>query len=60
MKKYIFPISIGLTAVMLAAMAAFFSITGLGKIFLGWPMLIMATAIELGKLMIMNLTEYVR
>ena len=51
MKKYIFPISIGLTAIMLAAMAAYFSITGLGKIFLGWPILVMATAIELGKLM---------
>lgn len=51
MKKHIFPISIGLTAVMLAVMAAYFSITGLGKIFLGWPILVMATAIELGKLM---------
>lgn len=50
MNKYTFPISIGLTAIMLAAMAAFFSITGLGKIFLGWPILVMATAIELGKL----------
>lgn len=50
MNKYIFPIFIGLTAVMLATIAACFSITGLGKIFLGWPILIMATAIELGKL----------
>lgn len=55
MNKYIFPISIGLTAVILAAMAAFFSVTGLGKIFLGWPIFVMAGAIELGKLMAVSI-----
>ncbi len=50
MKKYIFPVSIGFTALLLAAVAALFSITGMGKIFVGWPILIMTSAIELGKL----------
>jgi len=42
---------IALTAVLLASIAALFSVTGMGRIFVGWPILIMASAIEIGKLM---------
>jgi len=55
MKRYIFPIVIGITAILLAAMAAFFSITGMGRIFIGWPILVMTSAIELGKLVAVSI-----
>ncbi len=51
MKKYLFPALIAFSAFLLAAFAALFSVTGLSKIFIGgWPIIIMASGIELGKL----------
>jgi hypothetical protein len=52
MKKYIFPILVGLSALSLAGAAAFFSVTGLSKLFGGAQMevIIMASALEFAKL----------
>lgn len=52
MKKYIFPILVALSALSLAAAAAFFSVTGLSKMFGGAEMevIIMASALEVAKL----------
>jgi hypothetical protein len=52
MKKYIFPFLVGLSALSLAGAAAFFSVTGLSKLFGGAKMevIIMASALELAKL----------
>lgn len=50
MNKFVFPIIIGLTAFSLAAMSAYCSITGLEKIFDGWQILVIASVIELGKI----------
>jgi hypothetical protein len=55
MRNFSFPIIIGITALILAATAAFFSVTGMGKIFIGWPILVMASAIELGKLVAVSI-----
>lgn len=55
MRNYSFPIIIGITALILAATAALFSVTGMGKIFIGWPILVMASAIELGKLVAVSI-----
>ena len=45
-----FPFLIGVIALLLAAIAAFFSITGMANIFPGWSTLVMTSAIEAGKL----------
>lgn len=52
MKKYIFPILIALSALSLAGAAAFFSVTGLSKLFGGAKneVIIMASALEFAKL----------
>lgn len=52
MKKYIFPILVALSALSLAGAAAFFSITGLSKLFGGAKMevIVMASALEMAKL----------
>ena len=52
MKKYIFPILIALSALALAGAAAFFSVTGLSKLFGGAKMevIVMASALEFAKL----------
>ena len=52
MKKYIFPILVALAALSLAGAAAFFSITGLSKLFGGarTEVIIMASALEFAKL----------
>lgn len=52
MKKYIFPILIAISALSLAGAAAFFSVTGLSKLFGGAKVevIIMASALELAKL----------
>lgn len=52
MKKYIFPILIALSALSLAGAAAFFSVTGLSKLFGGakTEVIIMASALEFAKL----------
>lgn len=52
MKKYIFPILVALSALSLAGAAAFFSITGLSKLFGGakTEVIIMASALEFAKL----------
>lgn len=49
MKKYSFPLLIGITAITLAVFSAGFSITGMSTIFAGWPIITMMCAIELGK-----------
>lgn len=52
MKKYIFPILMALSALSLAAAAAFFSVSGLSKLFGGaqTEVIIMASALEFAKL----------
>lgn len=52
MKKYIFPLLIALSALSLAGAAAFFSVTGLSKLFGGarTEVIIMASALEFAKL----------
>lgn len=52
MKKYIFPILVALSALSLAGAAAFFSVTGLSKLFGGarTEVIVMASALELAKL----------
>jgi len=52
MKKYIFPILVALAALLLAGAAAFFSVTGLSKLFGGAKMevIIMASALEFAKI----------
>lgn len=52
MKKYIFPILVALSALALAGAAAFFSVTGLSKLFGGAKMevIIMASALEFAKI----------
>jgi hypothetical protein len=52
MKKYIFPLLVALSALSLAGAAAFFSITGLSKLFGGakTEVIIMASALEFAKL----------
>lgn len=52
MKKYLFPLLIALSALSLAGAAAFFSITGLSKLFGGAKMevIVMASALEFAKL----------
>ncbi len=52
MKKYIFPFIVALSALSLAGAAAFFSVTGLSKLFGGAKMeiIIMASALEFAKL----------
>ena len=52
MKRYIFPILVALSALSLAGAAAFFSVTGLSKLFGGakYEVIIMASALEFAKL----------
>lgn len=50
MRKYLFPAIIGITALVLACVAGFFSITGMANIFPGWSTIVMTSAIEAGKL----------
>lgn len=50
MRKFAFPFLIGFIALLLAAMAAFFSITGMANIFPGWSTIVMMSAIEAGKI----------
>ena len=52
MKKYIFPLLVALSALSLAGAAAFFSVTGLSKLFGGakTEVIIMASALEFAKL----------
>lgn len=50
MRKLFFPLIICATALGLAAIAAFFSITGMSSIFPGWSIIVMTAAIEIGKL----------
>lgn len=52
MKKYIYPILVALSALSLAGAAAFFSVTGLSKLFSGAKVevIIMASALELAKI----------
>ena len=54
MKKYIFPTLIALSALAVSASAAFYSITGLSKLFIGASLavIIMAASLELAKLVI--------
>ncbi len=54
MKKYILPILIALSALSVSASAAFYSITGLSKLFAGasFAVLIMASSLEIAKLVI--------
>jgi hypothetical protein len=52
MQKYILPSLIAFTALAVSATAAFYSVTGLGKLFTGAavPVMIMASVLELSKL----------
>lgn len=52
-----FPLAILLTAVAISAVAAFFSVTGLGSLFAGAqvPVVIMASVLEIGKLVTASL-----
>jgi len=52
MKKYVLPIAIAITAVMVSLTAAFYSITGLSKLFAGAavPVMVMASVLEFSKL----------
>lgn len=52
MRKYLFPILLALSALSLAGAAAFFSVTGLSKLFGGAKMevIVMASALEFAKL----------
>ena len=54
MKKYILPALIALSALSVSASAAFYSITGLSKLFAGasFAVIIMASALEIAKLVI--------
>ena len=54
MKKFIFPTLIALSALSVSASAAFYSITGLSKLFVGaeYAVIIMASALEVAKLVI--------
>ena len=54
MKKYILPILIALSALSVSASAAFYSITGLSKLFAGasFAVIIMASSLEIAKLVI--------
>jgi hypothetical protein len=54
MKKYILPILIALSALSVSASAAFYSITGLSKLFAGasFAVIIMASSLEVAKLVI--------
>jgi hypothetical protein len=54
MRKYIFPILIAISALALAGAAAFFSVTGLSKLFGGakTEVIIMASALEFAKLVV--------
>lgn len=54
MKRYIFPILIAISALTLAGAAAFFSVTGLSKLFGGarTEVVIMASALEFAKLVV--------
>jgi len=57
MKKYILPLLIGLSALLVSGSAAFYSITGLSKLFAGasTQVMIMAGSLELSKLVIASL-----
>ena len=54
MKKYILPIILALSALSVSTSAAFYSITGLSKLFAGanTEVIIMASALEVAKLVI--------
>lgn len=54
MKKYLFPTLIAFSALAVSATAAFYSITGLSKLFIGasFAVIIMAASLELAKLVI--------
>ena len=54
MKKYILPFLIALSALSVSASAAFYSITGLSKLFAGasFAVIIMASSLEIAKLVI--------
>jgi len=54
MKKYILPVLIALSALSVSASAAFYSITGLAKLFAGasFAVIIMASSLEIAKLVI--------
>jgi hypothetical protein len=57
MKKYLFPLLIALAALSISASAAFYSVTGLSKLFAGASLavLIMASSLEFSKLVIASL-----
>ena len=57
LKKIVFPTIIALTALSVSASAAFYSVTGLSKLFAGASLqvIIMASALELAKLVIASL-----
>ena len=54
MKKYLFPTLIAFSALAVSATAAFYSVTGLSKLFIGasFAVIIMAASLELAKLVI--------
>jgi hypothetical protein len=54
MKKYLLPVLIALSALSVSASAAFYSITGLSKLFAGasFAVIIMASSLEIAKLVI--------
>ncbi len=53
-KQYLFPTLIALSALSVSASAAFYSITGLSKLFVGasFAVTVMATSLEVAKLVI--------
>jgi prefoldin subunit 5 len=57
MKKYILPLLIGLSALLVSGSSAFYSITGLSKLFAGASIevIIMASSLEFAKLVIASL-----
>jgi hypothetical protein len=57
MKKYFLPILITLSALAISASAAFYSVSGLGKLFAGASMevMVMAASLEVSKLVIASL-----
>ena len=54
MKKYILPFLIALSALSVSASAAFYSITGLSKLFAGasFAVIVMASSLEIAKLVV--------
>ena len=54
MKKYIFPTLIALSALSVSVSAAYYSISGLAKLFVGasFAVIVMAASLEIAKLVI--------